>query len=187
MEWTVKSPTRCCSGFNQWWWSMIHKTLWNTFFWCMRQVFWALLTHGVKDYISQHFAQFQDETDKIFHYSLKIWTPCYRFLDLGSPVCSDAQKYSWHILIPPSPYWHFFDSIHWQLFATILAPFPSKFSFYGRPRKSWQFMIKKKEFSRKILQYQNAGHSSKHTVYLLKITLCTTVGRPRCWIIFLTS
>ena len=27
--------------------------------------------HGVKDYISQHFAQFQDETDKIFHYNTK--------------------------------------------------------------------------------------------------------------------
>ena len=53
------------------WWSMIIR-LCGTHLLLMHETsFWALLTHGVKDYISQHFAQFQDETDKIFHYNTK--------------------------------------------------------------------------------------------------------------------
>ena len=89
--------------------------------------------------------EYKIETDKTFYQSKNL-NPLLPLLRSCIWVCSGAQKYSWHILsfTHPSPCWHFFDSIHWQIQNNFDPFLPS------RTRKSWRFMIEKKNFLRRF-------------------------------------
>ena len=87
--------------------------------------------------------EYRFETDKSFNHSLKIWTHCYRFLDLGSPksilhfglFVQELEKYSWHILEHPSPHVGTFLILFIDKFKTILTPSPLQIFFLWTAQK----------------------------------------------------